>query len=280
MIIAGIAILVFTWMVVVFTIVLPRGQWGPARLSTYVTRGVRLVFSGLARLTNDYERKDTILAPIGPIAVITQLLVWLALFTLGFALMLEPYTHNFWSAISQVGAAMFTLGRSPPGRPDERHDPDARGGDRAHRDRTPDRVPALALRRVQPPRVAHDVVDEPRRRARVGTGDPDPAPARRHHRRAARLLRLVGAMGRRSVRVTRELRGVAALPIARPVVVVGAQPAVGDGRGRDAPRVAARERAVASAHVPAHGLRRVAPDLELARVGSSTRIRCPTIRSS
>ena len=112
MIIAGIAILVFTWMVVVFTIVLPRGQWGPARLSTYVTRGVRLVFSGLARLTNDYERKDTILAPIGPIAVITQLLVWLALFTLGFALMLEPYTHNFGSAISQVGAAMFTLGEA------------------------------------------------------------------------------------------------------------------------------------------------------------------------
>ena len=83
MTIAGIAILVFTWMVVVFTIVLPRGQWGPARLSTYITRGVRLVFSGIAGLTKSYERKDTILAPIGPIAVITQLLVWLALFALG-----------------------------------------------------------------------------------------------------------------------------------------------------------------------------------------------------
>ena len=112
LLIAGIAILVVTWMVVIFTIVLPRGQRGPARLSTYITRGVRLLFTGIAGITKSYERKDTILAPIGPIAVITQLLVWLAMFGIGFVLMLEPYTHNFGMAISQVGAAMFTLGEA------------------------------------------------------------------------------------------------------------------------------------------------------------------------
>ncbi|HEV3225859.1 MAG TPA: hypothetical protein VGZ52_03470 [Acidimicrobiales bacterium] len=109
---AGVAILVFTWMAVIFTIVMPRAQWGPGRLSTMVTRTVRLFFSSLARLTNDYERKDAILAPIGPVAVVFQLLVWLALFGLAFVLMLEPYTHNVWRAMSQVGAALFTLGEA------------------------------------------------------------------------------------------------------------------------------------------------------------------------
>lgn len=113
--VAGVAILAFTWMVVVFTIVLPRAQWGPARLSTIVTRTVRLFFGSIARLTRNYERKDAILAPIGPVAVVAQLLVWLALFGVAFVLMLEPYTHDVGAAISQVGAAMFTLGEARTG---------------------------------------------------------------------------------------------------------------------------------------------------------------------
>jgi hypothetical protein len=110
LLIAGIAIATFTWMVVIFTIVLPRAQWGPARVSTIVTRGVRLLFAAFARLTKSYTRKDMILAPIGPVAVVAQLLTWLALFGVAFVLMLEPFTHDLGTAISQVGAAMFTLG--------------------------------------------------------------------------------------------------------------------------------------------------------------------------
>src|SRR5689334_12111336 len=110
LLIAGIAVAAFTWMVVIFTIVLPRAQWGPARISTSVTKTVRLLFGALARLTKSYERKDAILAPIGPVAVVAQLLTWLALFACAFVLMLEPYTHSFGKAISQVTAAMFTLG--------------------------------------------------------------------------------------------------------------------------------------------------------------------------
>jgi hypothetical protein len=108
--VVGIALATFTWMVVIFTIVLPRAQWGPARLSTSVTRTVRLFFWTIARLTKSYERKDTILAPIGPVAVVAQLLAWLVLFGVAFVVMLEPYTHNFRTSIDQVGAAMFTLG--------------------------------------------------------------------------------------------------------------------------------------------------------------------------
>jgi hypothetical protein len=112
---AGAAIFAFTWAVVVFTIVLPRGQRGPARVSTIVTRGVRLVFTTAARLTKDYERKDVILAPIGPVAVLAQLVVWLALFGVAFVLMIVTYTHSLGNAISQVAAAMFTLGQARSG---------------------------------------------------------------------------------------------------------------------------------------------------------------------
>ena len=106
----GAAIFGFTWTVVVFTIVLPRGQWGPGRLSTMVTKTVRLFFTSAARLTKSYERKDAILAPIGPVAVLAQLVVWLTLFGLAFVLMLVTYTHHLGSATSQAAAAMFTLG--------------------------------------------------------------------------------------------------------------------------------------------------------------------------
>lgn len=108
----GAALFGLTWTVVVFTIVLPRGQWGPGRLSTMVTRGVRLFFTAIARLVKSYERKDAILAPIGPIAVLAQLVVWLALFGIAFVLMLVTYTHDLGSAISQAAAAMFTLGQA------------------------------------------------------------------------------------------------------------------------------------------------------------------------
>ncbi len=112
---AGSALFALTWTVVVFTIVLPRGQWGPARLSTIITRAVRMFFGSFARLTDDYERKDAILAPTGPVAVLAQLVVWLVLFIVAFVLMLVTYTHHLGRAISQVGAAVFTLGLARSG---------------------------------------------------------------------------------------------------------------------------------------------------------------------
>ncbi len=64
----------------------------------------------VSRLTKTYERKDAVLALVGPIAVLAELVLWLALFGAAFVIMLVPYAHNFGRATSQVGAAMFTLG--------------------------------------------------------------------------------------------------------------------------------------------------------------------------
>jgi hypothetical protein len=109
-ILIGFVVLAFTWTSVVFTLVLPRALAGPGRLSIWVNRTTRRFFFAISRLASTYERKDALLAAIGPVGVLAQLVVWLALFGVAFVAMLEPYTHNLGAAVTQVGAAMFTLG--------------------------------------------------------------------------------------------------------------------------------------------------------------------------
>src|SRR5690349_15885802 len=106
----GVVILTLTWTSVVFTLVLPRAQPGPARLSIWINKSTRRVFFAISRLARTYETKDAVLAPIGPVAVLAQLVTWLVLLGAAFVAMLLPYTHNFGEAVSEVGAAMFTLG--------------------------------------------------------------------------------------------------------------------------------------------------------------------------
>jgi hypothetical protein len=115
-ILVGVVILALTWSSVVFTLVLPRTLQGPGRLSIWINRSTRRVFFAVSRLADTYERKDAILAPIGPVAVLVQLVAWLLLLGAGFTALLVPYTHDLGEAISEVGAAMFTLGLAPSAR--------------------------------------------------------------------------------------------------------------------------------------------------------------------
>jgi hypothetical protein len=111
----GVVILALTWTSVIFTLVLPRAISGPAQLSIWINRSVRRVFFAASHVARTYERKDAVLAPTGPVALIAQLVAWLVLLGVAFVAMLEPYTHDLGEAVKQVGAAMFTLGlaRSP-----------------------------------------------------------------------------------------------------------------------------------------------------------------------
>jgi hypothetical protein len=106
----GVVILVLTWTSVVFTLVLPRAVSGPGRLSIWINRSTRRLFFAISRLAHTYEGKDAVLAPIGPVAVLAQLVVWLALVGVAFVVMLVPYTHDLGDAVGEVGAAIFTLG--------------------------------------------------------------------------------------------------------------------------------------------------------------------------
>ncbi len=116
-IVLGLALLAFTWVSVVFALVVPRTRLGPNRLAIIVNRTVRLVFIRASRLTQSYERKDAILAPLAPVAVLAQLVVWLLLIGAACVLMLVSYTDDLGTASIQVGDAMFTLGQATVGHP-------------------------------------------------------------------------------------------------------------------------------------------------------------------
>ena len=108
--VVGIVVVGLTVVGVVSVLVLPRAPTGIGRLSLAVNRGTRLVFVGLSRLAKTYEAKDAILAPIAPVALITQLLTWAGGLALGFALMLVPTTHSLWFGLTQSVSALFTAG--------------------------------------------------------------------------------------------------------------------------------------------------------------------------
>ena len=111
----GLVVVLATGLSVLFTMVLPRRPAGIARVSLWINRGVRLVFVGLTRLARSYEAKDAILAPVGPVALVAQLMAWAAAFILGFALMLQPTTHNLADGLLQALGSLFTVGTIHPG---------------------------------------------------------------------------------------------------------------------------------------------------------------------
>jgi hypothetical protein len=107
---AGLVIALSTGASVLFTIVLPREPRGFERLSSMVNRVVQVAFIALSRLAKTYEGKDTWLAPTAPVALIAQLAIWAAFFTVGYALMLVGTTHSLASALAQSLGAVFTVG--------------------------------------------------------------------------------------------------------------------------------------------------------------------------
>jgi hypothetical protein len=115
--VVGLAIVVGTGLSVLFTLVLPRRPTGPERLSLVIGRAVRAVFLGVSRLARTYERKDAVLAVTGPVVIVTQLAVWLMLFVVGYAVMLDAHTHRWSSAFVQGTVSLFTVGTGEGGGP-------------------------------------------------------------------------------------------------------------------------------------------------------------------
>ena len=106
----GLMIVLLTITGTLFVLVLPRQPFGIERLTLVVNRSVRLLFVALSRLARTYERKDAILAPTAPVALLGQILFWAASLTLGFGLMLVPTTHSFVLGLRQAVTALFTVG--------------------------------------------------------------------------------------------------------------------------------------------------------------------------
>lgn len=108
--VVGLIVVVLTSVTVLFTIVLPREPKGFERLSIWVNATVRLLFLGISRIAGSYEGKDALLAPMAPVALVGQLVLWAMLYVLGFALMLLGTTHDVVAALAQSTGALFTVG--------------------------------------------------------------------------------------------------------------------------------------------------------------------------
>jgi hypothetical protein len=110
----GAAIVVATGWSVVGTVVVPR------RIRSHITRAVfqanRAVFHLVADMSGSYERRDRVLAVQGPVQLILQIVGWLALYELGFGLLIWPFDGNagLAGAMEQAGSALCTLGFLAP----------------------------------------------------------------------------------------------------------------------------------------------------------------------
>jgi len=106
----GVVLVALTGASILFTLVLPRSPRGFERLSVQVNRMVRVAFLAATRFVKNYETKDALLAPVGPVALVAQLLFWAGCFIVGFGLMLERTTHHLGNAVLQATGALFTVG--------------------------------------------------------------------------------------------------------------------------------------------------------------------------
>lgn len=109
----GGVVVVATAVDIVGTLVVPRRF--NSRSSSAVGRLVAMAFFTGLRPVQRYERRDSVLAWAGPVMLLLRLVAWVALLTVGFALLLLPAVDgHLGRAISEAGSSIFTLGYRPP----------------------------------------------------------------------------------------------------------------------------------------------------------------------
>ena len=92
----------------------------PRRIRSRIARALAIVVNGAFHFVADgfdsYEPRDRILAAQAPIQLIGQVVVWLAVYEVGFALLLWPTmnTGSLADAFTLAGASLCTLGYLAP----------------------------------------------------------------------------------------------------------------------------------------------------------------------
>ncbi|HYP22022.1 MAG TPA: hypothetical protein VEV43_00445 [Actinomycetota bacterium] len=111
--IAGLVLVLGTWIGMLDTLVVPRGL--SSRTAAVVGRVVRRLFLTLANRFDAYEKKDDVLVLQGPITLLALLVTWIVSFLLGYALILYPVENvSFLTTVEETGSAFFTLGFAGP----------------------------------------------------------------------------------------------------------------------------------------------------------------------
>ncbi len=112
-VVGGFLIIVTGWSVI-GTVVIPRRiRSRPIRVLAIV---VDRSFHFVADHFDSYEPRDRLLAAQAPIQLILQIVVWLAVFELGFALLMWPYmgSAGLSGAFQLAGSSLCTLGYLAP----------------------------------------------------------------------------------------------------------------------------------------------------------------------
>ncbi|HTX62389.1 MAG TPA: hypothetical protein VMD28_02035, partial [Acidimicrobiales bacterium] len=111
----GLVVIVFTSMNVLFTMVLPRRPFGIDRLTLTVNRMVLRTMNLVTHFVHSYEWKDAILSPMGPIALVLQLILWATGLSLGFGLLITATHHAIGDGLLQALTSLFTVGAAHEG---------------------------------------------------------------------------------------------------------------------------------------------------------------------
>jgi hypothetical protein len=109
---AGVVTVLWTWVSVVQTLIVPRGF--SSKFLLRVLWAVRAPFLFTVRRLDSYESIDRLLVLQGPTSLLILLITWVALFFLGLSLLLWPFSSSVKSAFVHAGSAMLTLGFAHP----------------------------------------------------------------------------------------------------------------------------------------------------------------------
>jgi hypothetical protein len=109
----GLLLVLTTWLSAIGTLIVPRPISSRiAHFSGTLTKGTLTL---VCRPVHNYILRDRILAWAAPLSLFTRLVVWVALFDLGYALMLMPFVHGrVAKGFDEAGSGLFTLGYAAP----------------------------------------------------------------------------------------------------------------------------------------------------------------------
>lgn len=107
--IVGIYLLIATTLSLLRTIVVPRAL--RSIISDAVAVTVVWTTIRISRMRRDYLKRDGILAWTGPLIIIAQLITWIVLYLIAYALLLRGVGGlKFFDAFREAGSSLFTLG--------------------------------------------------------------------------------------------------------------------------------------------------------------------------
>ena len=113
--VAGIFLLVVTVLSVIRSTILPRAA--PSRVTYVTSKSIRALFRLRANHASSYEDRDRIMAMLGPMSLLSLLVVWLILLLTAYTLIYLAVTHgSLADCIKLSGSSLFTLGTASDGR--------------------------------------------------------------------------------------------------------------------------------------------------------------------